>query len=158
MDPNALSVTPADLRRPDHAAALVEIIDSYARGPGGQNAPLSPQARQDMAAGLLEQPHSLVLLAWDGEEGVGAAVCFFGFSTFAARPLLNLHDFAVRPEWRGRGVGSALLDAVEERARARGCCKITLEVHDTNDRAKALYERRGFGPWDAPTWSVSRPL
>ena len=59
---------------------------------------------------------------------------------------------------RGRGVGQGLLDALEERARERGCCKISLEVHDTNTRAKALYRRRGFGPWEVPTWFVTKPL
>jgi ribosomal protein S18 acetylase RimI-like enzyme len=75
---------------------------------------------------------------------VGAAVCFIGFSTFAARPLLNLHDLAVVPELRGRGIGRALLRAVEERARALGCCKLTLEVVQENTQARALYERFGF--------------
>ena len=85
-------------------------------------------------------------------------MCFWGFSTFAAQPLLNLHDFAVLPEARGRGVGQRLLAEIERRARARGCCKITLEVHDSNERAKALYRREGFGPWTTPTLFVSKPL
>ncbi|MDP7573186.1 MAG: GNAT family N-acetyltransferase, partial [Myxococcota bacterium] len=75
---------------------------------------------------------------------VGVAVCFLGFSTFQARPLLNIHDLAVLPEWRGRGVGRALLAAAEDRARQRGCCKLTLEVQDSNRRALQLYERFGF--------------
>lgn len=155
---SSLSIVEADLHDAGHAGALVDIIDSYARGPGGQNAPLAEEARIRMAEGLREHPAYWVLLAfWEG-EAVGAAVCFFGFSTFAGRPFLNLHDFAVRPDFRGRGIGSALLDAMERRARERGCCKITLEVHDTNHAAKALYARRGFGSWTTPTWFVSRPL
>jgi len=66
-------------------------------------------------------------------------------STFAARPLLNLHDLAVLPERRGLGVGRALLEAVEARARDLGCCKLTLEVRQDNARAQALYESFGFG-------------
>jgi GNAT superfamily N-acetyltransferase len=85
-----------------------------------------------------------VLLAFDGDEPVGIATCFFGFSTFAARPLLNVHDLAVVPARRGDGIGRALLAAAEERARAAGCCKLTLEVQDDNHRARAVYARFGF--------------
>src|SRR5688572_14329373 len=78
------------------------------------------------------------------EEPVGVAVCFFGFSTFNARPLLNIHDLAVLPQYRGLGAGRALLQAAEEHARREGCCKLTLEVQEDNTRARALYRRFGF--------------
>lgn len=143
---------------PADAAALVEIIDSYARGPGGQRAPLSEHARAHLAKGLLENPSTTALLALADGRAVGAAVCFWGFSTFAGRPFANIHDLAVLPEYQGRGVGSRLLEEVERRARARGCCKITLEVHDSNRNAKRLYERTGFGPWESPTLFVTKSL
>ncbi|HSQ00628.1 MAG TPA: GNAT family N-acetyltransferase [Candidatus Dormibacteraeota bacterium] len=93
---------------------------------------------------LRRYPTTLVLLAFDEREPVGIAVCFFGFSTFQARPLLNVHDLAVVPAQRGRGIGSALLAAAESRARQAGCCKLTLEVQDDNHRARAVYTRFGF--------------
>jgi ribosomal protein S18 acetylase RimI-like enzyme len=86
----------------------------------------------------------LVLLAWASEKPVGVAVCFWGFSTFQGRPLVNVHDLAVLPDQRGKGTGRALLAGVEERARARGCCKLTLEVLDENARARGLYASFGF--------------
>ena len=46
---------------------------------------------------------------------------FVGFSTFAASPLINIHDLHVEPEWRRQGVARLLLEAVEARARALGC-------------------------------------
>ena len=153
-----LSIREADLDDAGHAAALVEIVDSYARGPGGGNQPLDAAARSNLAKGLREHGAAFALLAWAGEKAVGAAVCFWGFSSFAGRPSLNLHDFAVLPDLRGRGVGQALLREVERRARERGCCKITLEVHETNTHARRLYEREGFRPWSPATLFVTKPL
>jgi len=153
-----LCVREADLAVASEAAALVEIIDSYARGPGGQNRPLSDEARARMAEGLLAHPMATVLLALDAERPVGVVVCVWSFSTFAGHPSVNIHDFAVLPDRRGRGIGRMLLGEVERMARERSCCKITLEVHDTNEGAKRLYESVGFGPWDPPTLFVTKSL
>ena len=153
-----LVIREADLRDAGEAHALVEIIDSYAREPGGQNAPLSDEARASLAPGLRAHPAAFALLAWQGGVAVGAAVCVWGFSTFTGCPSLNVHDLAVRPGYRGRGVGRLLLEEVERRARARGSSKLTLEVHATNAGAMRLYRRFGFGPWDAPTLFVTKPL
>jgi len=148
----------ADLLDASESQALVEIIDGYAREPGGQSAPLSEQAREALAPGLRAHPAAFALLAWQGEIAVGAAVCVWGFSTFTGCPSLNVHDLAVRPGYRGCGVGRLLLEEIERRARARGSSKLTLEVHATNEAAMRLYRRFGFGPWDAPTLFVTKRL
>lgn len=153
-----VAIRGADLGDPAQASALIEILDAYAREPNGQSAPLPADARANLAAGLRAHPTAFVLLAFDGARAVGAAVCFVGFSTFAAKPLVNLHDLAVLPSHRGRGIGSLLLAEVERRARERGACKVTLEVHDTNHGAKRLYEATGFGPWSGATLFVSKRL
>lgn len=139
-----LRIGPADLALPEHAAAVVAMVDAYARDPWGDGKPLAEDARERLAAGLREHPTTVVLLAWLGGEPVGVAVAFVGFSTFAARPLINLHDLAVVPKARGRGVGRRLLESLEAEARERGCCKLTLEVLENNDRARLLYEEAGF--------------
>ena len=148
----------ADLLDARESLALVEIIDGYAREPGGQSAPLSDEARSALAPGLRAHPAAFALLAWQGEVAVGAAVCVWGFSTFTGCPSLNVHDLAVQPGYRGRGIGRLLLEEVERRARARGSSKLTLEVHASNEGAMRLYRRFGFGPWDAPTLYVTKPL
>ena len=153
-----LSIRDADLLDPEESRALVEIIDCYAREPGGQSAPLSAYAREALAPGLRAHPAAFALLAWQGGAAVGAAVCVWGFSTFTGSPSLNVHDLAVLPEHRGRGIGRLLLEEIERRARARGSSKLTLEVHATNEAAMRLYRRFGFGPWDAPTLFVTKPL
>ena len=88
---------------------LEEILDSYAQGPEGQNAPLPEEARKNLASGLLSQINTFVLLAYVDNEAVGTAVFFWGYSTFRGKPFLNIHDFAVLPEFRSQGIGGALL-------------------------------------------------
>jgi GNAT superfamily N-acetyltransferase len=139
-----IAIREADLADPRQAEAVVAIIDAYARDAFGGGTPLPAPVRERLVAGLRAHPTTLVLLAFDHDDAVGVAVCFFGFSTFAARPLLNVHDLAVVPAARRRGVGRALLAAAEARARARGCCKLTLEVLDRNAPARALYSSVGF--------------
>ena len=153
-----IEIRTADLADEADGRAVVAIIDSYARGPGGQNAALSDDARARLVPGLRAHPAAFVLLAFRAGEPAGIAVCVWGFSTFAAKPSVNIHDLAVLPEHRGAGIGGALLDEVARRAREREAGRVTLEVHDTNHGAKRLYERHGFGPWEPATFFVSKML
>jgi ribosomal protein S18 acetylase RimI-like enzyme len=147
-DAKQLVVREADLAEPTDAEALVELIDAYARDPMGGGQPLPEEVRGRLVPALQQVPDRLVLLAFDGDRAVGVAVCFQGFSTFHAQPLINIHDLAVLPGCRGRGLGKALLAAVEVEARRRGCCKLTLEVRQDNPAA-GLYRVLGFGAGSA---------
>ncbi len=157
-----LRILQADLTDPLHAAAIVDVLDTYASDPVGGGLPLSADVRQRLVPALHAHPTTLVLLAYADEQAVGVAVCFVGFSTFQARPLMNIHDLAVVPAQRGTGIGRALLSAVEEQARRRGCCKLTLEVLDSNHRARHVYEQFGFSDpvlgATAPTWFLGKVL
>ena len=154
----SIDVAEADLSDEALVARLFEILGAYARGPGGQNAPLSDRARENLGPGLREHPMAFVLFGRLDGEIVGAAVCVWGFSTFAGRPSLNLHDFSVLPEAQGRGVGTAILVALERRARDRDAAKLTLEVVGTNEGARRLYERFGFAHGEPPTHFMTKSL
>jgi ribosomal protein S18 acetylase RimI-like enzyme len=143
---HSIEVVEADLNRPDHQNAVVELINAYAADPMGNGKPLSHDVRQDLIRGLRQHPTTIIFLADEEDQAIGVAVCFLGFSTFAARPLINIHDLAVLPSHRGKGIGRRLLEEVERRARALGCCKITLEVREDNHRARRIYETVGFEP------------
>jgi ribosomal protein S18 acetylase RimI-like enzyme len=156
-----LRVRQADLSDARDTAAIVAILDSYAFGVVGGNQRLPPDVRERLIPALRQLPTTLVLLAFLDDVPVGIAVCFFGLSTFRALPLLNIHDLAVLPQHRGRGVGRALLAAVEEHARRHDCCKLTLEVQEDNPRARALYDRFGFEDvvvQKLPTRFLAKPL
>jgi len=151
----------AELAQTADAAAVVDLLDSYAGDPIGGGQPLGPEVRRRLPAALRDHPTAHVFLAFVDQAAVGVAVCFVGLSTFRAQPLLNIHDLAVLSGWRGRGIGRALLAAVEAHARQLGCCKLTLEVLDQNHRARGLYERFGFADVivaGSPTRFLSKPL
>jgi GNAT superfamily N-acetyltransferase len=143
MEPE-VDVVEADLARSDHARDVVAMTAAYALDPFGNSGPLPEDVLERLVPALRAHPTALVFLPYRGGEVVGIATCFLGFSTFAARPLVNVHDFSVLPNHRGLGVGRALLAAVERAARARGCVKMTLEVLERNARARRIYAEYGF--------------
>lgn len=146
MRPVSVSTTilQADLSRPDHQETTLRLLNAYAMDPMGDGRPLSAIAKRDVIEGLRQHPTTLVFLAYHGTEAAGIAICFRGFSTFAARPLINISDYFVSPAHRGAGIGRLLLLAIEQHARMLNCCRLTLEVQENNHRAKRVYAAAGF--------------
>ncbi len=153
----SLTIQQADFTNDDHARHIINLTNAYALDEMGGGRPLPDEVRKKMIDGLRAMPTSLVLLAFDGEEPVGIANCFWGYSTFYARKLINIHDLAVLPDARGKGVGKALIEKVKEIARKADCCKVTLEVLENNP-ARRLYEREGFECGDPPYYFMSCKL
>lgn len=139
-----IDVAVADLSLPEHQRDVLALTAAYAVDPMGQGAPLPDGVLRDLVPSLRRHPTTLILLAYADGKAVGIATCFLGFSTFMARPLVNVHDLSVLPESRGAGIGRRLLAAVANEARARGCCKVTLEVQANNTKARRTYEAAGF--------------
>lgn len=88
----------------------------------------------------LANPSALVLAAVDAGGLLGKAVVFFRKRSDIAR----LYSIAVDHSARGRGIGEALLRAVERGARTRGCARLRLEVRQDNPGAIRLYEKLGY--------------
>lgn len=139
-----LDILDADFNNPAHGDMVVALLDEYARGPMGGNQPLSGYARANLVAELARRPTAGALIALQDGMPAGLAIYFEGFSTFACKPLLNLHDLMVSERFRGRGIAQRLLAALDDAAARRGCCKITLEVLQGNEPAKALYRKIGY--------------
>jgi ribosomal protein S18 acetylase RimI-like enzyme len=141
---STIKILEADLDRQEHRRAVVTLLDAYAQDPMGNGQPLSADIRRDLIPGLQQHPTTIIFLAFQNDEAVGIATCFRGFSTFAARPLINISDFYVLPERRGQNIGQMILTDVETKARNMDCCKITLEVQENNHRARRIYQAAGF--------------
>ena len=142
-----LRIAAVDLKNEQISAAWLALLDHYASDPMGGGKPLPAEVRANLVRELQAMPTFYGAIAFDGDEAVGLINCFAGFSTFAAKPLLNIHDLAVLRGRRAQGIGQALLGWAEEEARRLGCCKLTLEVLSNNQRALASYERAGFAPY-----------
>jgi GNAT superfamily N-acetyltransferase len=140
-------VVAVDLENEAISKAWLELLDHYARDPMGGGIGLSDYAKANLVSQLKDLPSFHGALAFSGDEAVGLINCFAGFSTFAAKPLLNIHDIVTHADRRGQGIGQALLQWAEERAHELGCCKLTLEVLSNNTRAMLAYQRAGFAPY-----------
>ncbi|MDX1374261.1 MAG: GNAT family N-acetyltransferase [Burkholderiales bacterium] len=90
-----------------------------------------------------ERPAAEAVLAEEGAHAVGFALYFQSFSTFLGRPGLYLEDLFVRPEYRGRGYGKALMIYVARLAHARGCGRLEWSVLDWNMPARDFYRTLG---------------
>jgi GNAT superfamily N-acetyltransferase len=94
------------------------------------------------------------VIAYAGHEPAGFALFFFNFSTFLARPGLYLEDLFVRPAFRKRGIGRALLADLAQIAVDRGCGRMEWSVLNWNEMALRVY--RGIGAEAMNEWTVMR--
>jgi ribosomal protein S18 acetylase RimI-like enzyme len=155
---NSFGVVIADLYKKEHSAALLKLLGEYAMGNTGTGKPLSAWTKAHLVEGLKHQPAARVYLAKYNKTVVGLAVCFSAYSTFAAAPLVNIHDLIVTEKYRGKGVASALLEYIACEASAKKCCKLTLEVRLDNKAALELYQKHGFRFGAAPMYFMTKPL
>lgn len=139
-----IEVRELDFSTPKQGDDFLKVLNSYASDIMGGGKELPRDIQSGLVSSLRVLDQKMILMAYDGDRPIGIANCFFGFSTFKAKPLVNIHDFAVIPEARGKGVALLLLKEIERRSKEKGCCKITLEVLEGNERAQKVYFDFGF--------------
>jgi GNAT superfamily N-acetyltransferase len=101
-----------------------------------------------------ERPAAEVILAGlDGVEA-GYALFFHSFSTFLGQPGIYLEDLYVRPEFRGRGLGKAMMVYLARLARQRECGRFEWAVLDWNKPSLDFYQSIGAQPLSE--WTVQR--
>lgn len=128
-------------------SALVELLGRLF----AQERELSPdpvRQRAGLSRILDDAAIGIIFVALDGSAGtravVGTCSLLFSVSTYLGAPAAWLEDVVVHPDWRARGVGTALLDAVKAFAHGRGIRRISLLTDFDNATAMRLYERVGF--------------
>jgi GNAT superfamily N-acetyltransferase len=138
----------ADFSNPAHASAVVYLLNEYAKDPMGGGEELSDFVKANLVNEMMKRSGIHVVIAFVDGKPAGLANCIEGFSTFACKPLLNIHDMVVLAEYRGQGISSKLLKKTEELAVLLGCCKLTLEVLEGNKTAQAAYIANGFAGYE----------
>ena len=103
---------------------------------------------------LFEKKKAEVLYVMDGSTEVGFALFFHNFSTFLGRAGIYLEDLYVRPSYRGKGYGKALLRELAHIAVTRGCGRLEWSCLDWNQPSIDFYKSIGAVPMDE--WTVYR--
>ena len=139
-----VTVILADYSNVQHGKDIVGLLSAYALDPMGGAQGLTPYVKQNLVSELAKRPYAFSLISYVDGKAAGLINCFEGFSTFSCKPLVNIHDVVVLNKYRGLGISQLMLDKVEELARDKGCCKLTLEVLEGNTTARKAYKKFGF--------------
>ena len=151
-----IEVVIGDLEKEDDRRSMLNMLDLYMQDPMGGSSELSDDIAAKNIEGLRNQPNYVFFLAkWNGEVA-GVANCFINFSTFKAKQLINIHDFAVNPKFRRKGIGEAMMKRIIDYSKENGFCKVTLEVRHDNRAAQPLYKKTGFTECNPPMYFWER--
>ena len=101
-----------------------------------------------------ERPAAEVLIGEFEGRPASFALFFHNFSTFLGKPGIYLEDLYVRPRFRGRGMGKAMLVRLAKLARERGCGRLEWSVLDWNEPSISFYE--SLGAVAMTDWTVYR--
>lgn len=160
MSANETTIMPIGLERLDALRPLWLALHQHHRDLG--SAPLvaddaaSWAARRDLYRMLLAEDRGFLLGAFAGDALVGYAAVRLSSGPDDTFPIgdraAEIYSLVVAPDARGRGVGSRLLDAVDERLAAFGIAATSVAAMVENAEAIRLYQRRGFAPREIVLW------
>lgn len=147
MTPSIRAAMPADIPQ---ILAFIRGLADYEK----LSAEVSATEEKLHATLFGPRPAAECVLAFAGDTPAGFAIFFTNYSTFLAQPGLYLEDLFVLPEFRGRGIGKALLLHLARLANRRGCGRMEWAVLDWNEPAIAFYE--SLGARRLREWQVCR--
>ena len=139
-----------DLEKNEHCQKLLHLLNAYMEDDMGIGEPMPEHLGPKILNGLKKHSGYRGFFVADSGKIVALANCNMNFGTFSAKPLLNIHDLIVLPEYRGKGIGRFMLQKLDEYALSNECSKITLEVRDDNMKAQSLYKKAGFSAGKPP--------
>ncbi len=139
-----MQLVQVDLKNDKHCEALVSLLNEYMLDEMGIGEAMPSGLGEKIISGLKKHPAYMGFLVQFDDRFAALANCNLNFSTWKASPLINIHDFIVSPNFRKKGVGLFLLEAIEDYARKNGFCRINLEVRHDNFAAQNLYKKAGF--------------
>jgi GNAT superfamily N-acetyltransferase len=144
---NIRPATPDDI--PEILAFIRELAD-YEREPASAVATHADLLRDGFGP---EKRFHCLIATWDNKRA-GFALYFYNYSTWRGHAGIYLEDLFVRPHFRGKGIGKALLSAVAADAVAEGCPRLEWAVLDWNQPAIDFYNSLGATPMSE--WTTMR--
>lgn len=158
MNKKPVDIVECDFTNPAHNDALVRLMNEYILDKMGGGEPFNSMNKDRLTEGLAKHPSKKVYFAMDNNSFIGLIVCFINFSTFAAKPFINIHDVIVTASWRNSGVGRQMISRIIEVAKEMGCSRVSLEVRADNQNARHLYNSIGFKDADPRQYFWSKYL
>lgn len=143
-----ISIVNVNYLNPQHAKDLIDLLSNYANDPMGGGTELTEYVISNLPTELSKLPHAFSIILYVENKAAGLVNCFEAFSTFYCKPIINIHDIVVVKEFRGRGLSHLMLKKIEDIAKKKNCCKLTLEVLEGNDVAKSAYQKFGFSDYE----------
>ncbi len=143
-----IEVVKADYLSREHGKDIPMLLNEYALDLMGGGQALPKYVIDNLVNELSKISSAFSFIAYVDAKPAGLVNCFETFSTFACKPLMNIHDLIVLERYRGNGISTNMLRTVEEFAVIKGCCKLTLEVLSNNGAAKAAYTNFGFSGYE----------
>jgi GNAT superfamily N-acetyltransferase len=141
------SATPEDIPQ---ILALIKALAEYEREPQAAVATHADLLRDGFGT---EKRFHCLIADWDGES-VGFALFFYNYSTWRGHAGIYVEDLFVKPAFRGKGIGKALLKRVAAIAVAEGCPRLEWAVLNWNQLAIDFYNSIGAEPMSE--WTTMR--
>lgn len=147
-----------DFNNLGHTKALTELLNHYMADPMGDYKPHDESDKLILIKGLSAHPTAEVLFIKVNNEYAGMATTFVNYSTFKLKPYLYIHDVVIHDNFRGKGLGKAIIEKLIQISRERGYCKLTLEVREDNPAALSVYKSFGFVDCDPKMYFWTKTL
>lgn len=138
----------ADFHNEKHAQDVLFLLSHYALDPMGGGESLSRYVQDNLIEKMRDSAIVFSILCYVDGKPAGLMNCIEGFSTFACKPVINLHDCVVLKEFRGLNLSVKMMNKLEEVAIEKGACKLTLEVLEGNKVAQNAYLKSGFAGYE----------
>jgi ribosomal protein S18 acetylase RimI-like enzyme len=140
----------------DDLEALTRLAAAF-RDSLERSTPSDEEFRQSIAALLRDQATEFFLAVGEDGQGIGYIQQRYRYSAWLSALEAYLEDLFVKPEARGHGVGSSLVEFAVARAREKGCRLIGLNTNEQNNAAVALYRHLDFS-CERNRWGEGRQL
>jgi len=143
----SIAIRPAEPSDRAFILGLAERFVAFDLPPWRAHDETAAGVRRDIERHLRERPETSHFFVAETEDGTRAGFLHVQSTIdfFTGAPNCHISDIAVASSLDGHGIGSRLLAFAETFAKSRGCRFVTLSVFPANARARALYERHGYG-------------